>query len=170
MPLFSCNCFQRPSFILCCLPLWSSELDFQNLKIATPEPCSRTATRPVCLWQTHRFWSLPSPLGWSVCLVQAIQGFVLSRRIYTRNLAARKWPTRRWSFRLVFVLGSTRPNPTRDLTSHATRVSYDLLTSALHLANVSPSWKKKKRKKRRKKGLPIFFCFSHLFFSGISDG
>ena len=32
VPLFSCNCFQRPPFIMCCLPLWSSELDFQNLQ------------------------------------------------------------------------------------------------------------------------------------------
>ena len=47
VPLFSCNCFQRPPFILCCLPLWSSELDFQNLKnfITRNIPTRRHAPR-----------------------------------------------------------------------------------------------------------------------------
>ena len=41
--------------------------------------------------------------------------------------------------------------PTRPVT----RVSCELLTSALHLADVNPNWKRKKKKK----GLPIFFVF-----------
>ena len=144
-----------------------------------PKPCSHAATHPVCLRQTRLFWSPSSPLGCSVCLVQAIQGFVSSRRIYTRNLAARKRRTRLHApVKLPACFLSSEPRaPTRAcpdprVTWPAPRPARDpssLLTSALPIADVSPK-KKKKKGKRLTHYFFVFFCRSFLYFLFISNG
>ena len=162
MPLFLHCCHLRPPIILCRLSLWSSELVLPTLEISQSESITCAATRSVCLRKSRTFCSPPPTFGCSIFLDPPINRFVWKRRIFTKNIAARKQHTHphvpvTFLATICFKIHAPSPSgislrqPAPRPTTRSVILQSCLLMSAL-------------KKKKKKEKLTYIYIYIYIFF------